>query len=256
MHGDLDQRILEKTKEIELNPLDPQLYLERGELYVLHEEFSSAKTDFSFCIHHDLVNARVMLGMSKSFYSLNAADSALLFINQALDIEPYHLPAIELKGKILARLDRYCEAAESMTALLALADHPSPVLFLDASRDMAACESPGSKERAIEVIKDGLKKLGMIHSLQKDLVFLFQQSGRYEDAIQVQSSIIEQAQFKSKPYFERAQLYIEMQLPEKAKEDLLKAISSIEILPVQKRNIPSIEKLYSEITTLLHQLEN
>src|SRR6187402_1250082 len=86
-HGDLDQRIQEKSNQIASNPLDRQLYLERGELYLLDEEYLKAKSDFVFCLDHDFVNARVLLGMSNSLLFLNRPDSALLFADRVLLLE-------------------------------------------------------------------------------------------------------------------------------------------------------------------------
>src|SRR6188474_1257530 len=83
-HGDLDQRILEKTNQIAMHPFDYELYMVRGELYVQHEEYRKAIGDFSYCLNHDLVNTRIHLGMSESLFLLNSLDSALVFADKAL----------------------------------------------------------------------------------------------------------------------------------------------------------------------------
>src|SRR5258706_7358254 len=124
-HGDLDQRILEKSNEITLHPFDQDLYQERGELYLLHEEYLNAKRDFSYCIDHQFVNTRVLLGMSKSLLYLNNPDSALIFIELAQPSEEENLSALELKGAILYKLERYCEAAINMEELLMLSSNPA-----------------------------------------------------------------------------------------------------------------------------------
>jgi tetratricopeptide (TPR) repeat protein len=255
-HGDLDQRILEKSNEIALHPFDQELYLERGELYLLHEEYLNAKHDFSFCIDHELDNTRVLLGMSKSLLNLNSPDSALIFLERAQPIEEENLLVLELKGTILYRLERYCEASVNMEQLLSLSHNPSPVLFLGAAKFSESCSSPGSNERAIQILKDGIKRLGSISVLQKKLVSFYKQSGRYDEAILVQTSIIESSDFKVRPYFERAQLYSEMNSSELAREDLITAISLMDKLPEYKQSIPSMGKLRTELVSALNELKN
>src|SRR6185503_9465979 len=168
-HGDLVQRILEKSNEIAVHPFDRDLYQERGELYLLHEDYLNAKSDFSFCIDHQLVNTRVLLGMSKSLFYLNSPDSALVFIELAQPTEEEGLVVLELKGSILYKMERYCEAAMNMEQLLALSDNPSPGLFLDAAKFSESCGEQGSNERAIQILKDGIHRLGPVGVLQKRL---------------------------------------------------------------------------------------
>ncbi len=255
-HGDLDQRILEKSNQIALHPLDHQLYMERGELYLLHEEYLNAKGDFSFCLDHEFVNTRVLLGMSKSLLYLNSLDSALLFVENTLALEEDHLSALELKGMILSRLERYCDAAGTMERLLSLASQPSPILFLEASKDWASCNETSNSAKAIHVLKDGINRIGSVGVLQKQLVSIYKRLGRYDEAIQMQTSIIEQSDLKIRPYFERAQLYIKIQSNEKAKEDLIMAMSLMDNLPAYKKNIPSMKRMKNEMTSLLNELEN
>jgi tetratricopeptide (TPR) repeat protein len=254
MHGDLDQRILEKTKEIELHPGEAHLYLDRGQLYMQHEDYARAKTDFSFCMDHALINTDVLIGLSESLFCLNQPDSAFIYVEQALDIEPDHFSALELKSLILNRLERYCEAAHTLQHLLSISTDPTPLLFLRASTYMSSCTEKGSDEIAVDIVKDGLNRLGEIHSLEKQLICLYRQMNRNDEAILVQTSIIDQAELKVRPYYERANLYAEMKNTEKAKEDLVIAFYLLEQLPANKKNIPSMITLKGEMNALFNEL--
>ncbi|MGB4848188.1 MAG: hypothetical protein WBP41_09745 [Saprospiraceae bacterium] len=254
-HGDLDLRILEKSNQIATNPLDQELYLERGELYLLHEEFLNARLDFTFCLDHKLDNTRVLLGMSKSLLNLNSPDSALQYVNRVLAGEENNLPALELKGTILSALGKYCDAASTMERLISLAERPSPALFLEASKDWESCSENGSSQKEIQLLNEGIRRIGPIGVIQQQLVSAYKRQDRYEEAIQIQSSIIEHSDLKIRPYFERAQLLIEMHWPDKAKEDLNIALLLIEQLPVQKKSLASIDNMRSEIIVLLTELK-
>ncbi|MEP6794742.1 MAG: hypothetical protein ABJB16_10480 [Saprospiraceae bacterium] len=253
-HGDLDLRIREKSNQIASHPLDQDLYLERGELYLLHEEFLKARLDFTFCLDHKLVNTRVLLGMSKSLLYLNSPDSAFQYVERVLTLDDHHLPALELKGAILSALGKYCDAARTLEQLIIIAERPSPALFLEAANDWESCSENGSSQKEIQLLEEGIRRIGAIGVLQQQLVSAYKRQGKYEEAIQILSSIIGQSDLKIRPYFERAQLYIEMHSTDKAKEDLSKALSLIDQLPVQKKSLASIENMRSEIIVLLTEL--
>ncbi len=254
-HGDLDLRILEKSNQIASNPLDQELYLERGELYILHEEYLKAKLDFTFCLDHKLDNIRVLMGMSKSLLFLNSQDSALQYVDRVLSLEENHMSALELKGSILSALGKYCAAGTTLEQLIALAERPSPFLFLEAAKDWASCGEGGSDQKEIQILEEGIKRIGTIRVIQLQLVSAYKRSNKYDEAIRVASSIIEQSELKIRPYFDRAQLYIEMHSPDKAKEDLNAAISLIDQLPVQKKSLASIDTMRDEIIVLLTELK-
>ncbi len=254
-HGDLDLRIKEMSNQIASDPLNQDLYLNRGELYLLHEEFLKARLDFAFCLDHKPDNIRVLLGMSKSLLYLNSPDSALQYVDRALALEENNLPALELKGNVLSRLGKYCAAAHTLEQLISLAERPSPALFLEASKDWQSCSENGSSQKEIHLLEEGIKRIGSIGVIQQQLVSAYRLSGRYEEAIQLQSSIIEQSNLKIRPYFERAQLYIEMHSPEKAIEDFIMSLSLIDQLPVQKKSLASIENIRNEIVVMLTELK-
>lgn len=254
-HGDLEQRILEKTNQIALNPFKAELYLERGELYNLHEEYSRARSDFSFCISHQHFSASVYLGMSTSLLYLNKPDSALIFVDQLLATEGNHLSALELKGTILFRLEKYCDAARVLEKLISNAQNPSPSLFLKTSENWELCNEEENQLRAIDVLKQGLKRTGDISSLQKQLILIFKKSGQYQEAIRIHTYMIDHSNLKIKPYYERALLYAELQTKDLAIEDLNKALVHLEQLPPHKKSIPSIISMGHQIRDLLTQLK-
>src|SRR5688572_23198385 len=107
-HGDLDQRIIDVSREIAASPDSLELYLKRGELYIQHEEYNKAKHDFLTCIHHHFKNEYVLLGLSTSYFHEGLIDSSLHYAEQSLVIAPNYLSAHELKGKILLHANKNC----------------------------------------------------------------------------------------------------------------------------------------------------
>ena len=255
-HDDVVQRILELTHQIALHPQDTGLYMERGELYLIHEEYQNALGDFTFCVDHDFNNVRVCMGMSKTYLYLNQPGDALTFVEKALTLEPKQLTTLELKATILSQLGRNCEAGNTMELLLTNTNNPSPILFLETSTYMESCDESVTALNAIRVLEDGINRLGEIKVLQKRLVTLYMSSKQYDEAIRVQTSIIENSKLKIRSYFERAQLYIQLQSEDKAKEDLMTALALMNELPDHKKGISSLANLKNEMSALLNELEN
>src|SRR5690349_4459627 len=87
-HGDLDDRIAELTRQITLAPDQIDLYQQRGELYVAHEDYPEAISDFRHCLQHQRSNSHIYQGLAAAFLYTQHADSALMYIEKVLQHEP------------------------------------------------------------------------------------------------------------------------------------------------------------------------
>lgn len=253
-HGDVHEQINALTRAIEQYPDSIVLYADRGELYLLDENINAARSDFSACLQSGLINARVFLGLSKSMESLGYADSAVYYVNLALEQDAAHFPSMEWKGWLLSAMQRYCESAEIYTQLISQAYHPSPSLYIDAS--ISALQCPESAQDAEEIIREGITRLGRLHVLEKELVSVYLNEKRYSEAIQVQSEIIDRWTIKTSPYYERAQIYLLAGNNEAARNDLHSALQSIDQLPEYKSSTRAMQDMRSKIVSLLHQTGN
>lgn len=255
-HGDQHQLLLELTDRIAQYPDSTELYLERGELLLLHEDFKAAQSDFHFCIHHKLLNTRAYLGLSKSLWPDRQADSSLFYVNLALDLNVAHPTALEWKGFLLQQMGRYCESAETYVYLLSLAAQPSPSLFIDASQAQALCPETNAEQKSILILMDGMDRIGRLHVLEKELVGVYLHFNRLDEAIRIQTDIIDRWAFKTKPYYERAKLYSLSGDTDLAIKDLNTALYELDSLPDYKSSTPAMKTLKAEILSLLNQLEN
>ncbi len=252
-HGDLHQQIADLSKTISAFPDSTSLYLKRGELYLLNEDIHEAGSDFTKCIHAGLINPMVYLGLSKTSYLLHFPDSALFYVDLALNLDHFHTPSLEWKASVLLLMARYCQSAEAYNQLLSLAPQASPSLFMDAAQASLNC--PEASPEADQILIDGMARLGQLHVLEKELVLVYLNDKRYDDALQVQTKIIEHWSFKASPYFERAETYLLKGERHLAIEDLHHALLSIDTLPVYKSSTPAMKEMRSKIISLLNQLE-
>lgn len=250
-HGDVHEQIHALTSSIEQYPDSTSLYADRGELFLLDENINAARSDFSTCILGGMINARVFLGLSKCMESLGYADSAMYYVNLALQQDIAHYPSLEWKGSLLFTMQQYCESAEIYSHLISIADHPSPSLYIDAS--VSALQCPESAQDAEQIIKEGITRLGRLHVLEKELVRVYLHDKKYTEALQVQTEIIDHWSVKTYPYYDRALTYLMAGNKEAAHDDLESALQSIDLLPAYKSSAPALQEMRSKIVSLLQQ---
>lgn len=255
-HGDLDDRIRAVTQQINLTPDQIELYQMRGELYVAHEEYANAISDFRHCLRHHVTNSRIYLGLSQSYLHSNQSDSALVIIDKVLTLEPYNPNAKDIQASALEKLDLFCEAAAVRESLVTIFPNATPSIYLQAASAWLACPDPASTNHALEILQQGIHRTGYIRLLQQKLVSIYAQQEKWTDAIKAQDEIIQQSSMKARPLYERATLHIRAGQVEKAKDDLLTALEALDQLPMNKQEIVSLKILRADIQSLLSTIEN
>ena len=253
-HGDLHLRIEELSQSISHYPDSIALYLARGELYIQHEEYQLAEQDFQHCLQKDFVSARVYEGLSKSLGYQAKLDTAFYFINQAMVGDTGSLSALEWKARLSFLLMRYCDAARLYEQLIYAAPSPSPSLFLDASDAWSEC-TPG-QQRALDILKEGILRIGPLHVLYKELARKSAAKYDFANAIYFQSILVEKSVNKSSPLFQRALFHEQMGNNEAAIADLTLAITSLDQLPLHKSSVAAMQELRHDIESTLKRLQN
>jgi tetratricopeptide (TPR) repeat protein len=254
-HGDLDCRISEYSQLITQFPDSLSLYAERGDLYLQHEDYALARSDFSFCLSKGFDNAVVLAGLSRSMVTTSTPDSALLFINLSLDKDSASFSALEWKAHLLFRLHKYCESATLYEQLIQHTPTPSPTLYIDVSNAWMNCTGPGSKVKAIEMLKSGMERIGSLHILQKELINAYLAQKDYKNALIEQSLWVDRATNKASALFDRARIYLLEDNRPPARADLENALLEINKLPPYKQGVHAMIDLKERIEYQLAQLK-
>lgn len=250
-HGDVHDQINALTQTITQFPDSTTLYLHRGELFLLDENFAAAKTDFSTCLQSGMNSPRVFLDLSKLMESLHMPDSAIYYVDLALERDGNDCPSLEWKGSLMFGMERYCESAEIYSRLISLAYQASPALYMDAS--FASRNCPKTSLTADEILIKGMSRLGRLHVLEQELVRVYLSEKKYEEALAVQTDIIDHWAVKIRPYYERAEIYLLAGNKPAAIDDLNSALRAMKSLPAYKSSTPAMQELRSKIDLTLHQ---
>jgi hypothetical protein len=251
-HGDIHHRILEVSRMIEANPDSLDLYLIRGELYILHEEPDSACADFQYCRSHQFITSRVFLGLSKC--GAFAGDSALYFVDQALASEPDMFGALEWKARLLRLQQNFCAAVPVYDQIIRSVPHPSPGLFIDACTAWNECAGSAGSPGGIAALQAGVSRLGHNTVLLKALVFQYQHNGDFENALSIQNKLVEHAAMKSKPLMVRSAIYLGLGNKKAAQDDLILALTAMDQLPPHRSGTPAMKAIRENILSLLNNL--
>jgi len=250
-HGDLSVRIEALSQSIQQFPDSLELYIARGELYLQDENPDSAYLDFVFCLQQGQINSRVYEGLSKSTGNNNAA---LEYINLALEKDSISLSALEWKARLCFSMFQYCTAGRIYEELIDRSNRASPDLYINASNSWKNCSEENGAKHSVLILETGISHIGPLHVLEKQLVELYEEQKNFEQAIKIQSALLDQATNKAISYFTRAELYIKADNLTSAKLDLQQALLAIDQLPDNKRSLAVMMEYRSKIESTLTKL--
>ena len=243
-HGDLHMRIQELTLQIKQEPKNPDLYLQRAELFAQHHEPKKSNKDLKKCMRLGLNTTRVHLNLAKNYTTLEKSRKANDLLDQilaknALYDQVLNVQALNLKGIVLSQQKKFATAADYFEKVIAQAQETRPENYLNAS---AAWEQANMTKQSKAILQKGIDDLGHLLVFHSKLVELSLQTQDWETAIAHQTQIIELSTRKERAYYERALIYLEQKQTQKAKLDLEQALLLIEKLPSRiKKTLASLE---------------
>jgi tetratricopeptide (TPR) repeat protein len=252
-HGDLDLRIASISQSILAYPDSTELYLHRGELYVLHEEYTLALADFNRCSDDGMDNARLHSGLGHCHVAAAHAQDALLEFDKALQQDPDLFSIKEAKARLLLLMQQPCSSALLYEEILKEASHPGPSVFIDASLMWLQCTDMDGKQKSISVLQEGIERLGPLHVLQKEMVKRYVEMNDLKTAIGWQTNIIERSSSAS-PLLDRAALHWKAHDGAAAMQDVQSAIIALNEMPAHRKSTPGIQQLLTRANEMQKQI--
>lgn len=252
-HGDLDVRIAEKTAEIQAEPTNYLLYMQRGMLHAQHEHPDSALADYQVALSNGLDTSLLHLLMAEAFLEKENTAAGLNSITTFLNHEPQHLKGIYTRGKLYESANDLDAAIDDFEFVIKRADSPRPQDFVVLSSLYLKRDSLDVKN-AIAVLNRGREKLGNIISLEIQLFNLYKNHSNFEAAHAVLDRMMKPLSRKERLMVEKAALFLFQGEPIKAAETLVEAENAIGSLPARFQNLGATIKLKQRIAELKQQL--
>ena len=184
-HEGLHGQIAEVTARIKRAPRDATLYLKRGELYRLHQDWRRASADYDRAARLQPALAVVDLARGKMLFEAGRPTGAMRALDSFLLNQPKHVEAHVTRARVLVKLGRRIEAERDFTTAINLTSTPQPELYIERARSLA--DAPGSNMgdtiEALRGLDEGLTKLGPLVTLQLYAIDLELRRENYDSAL-------------------------------------------------------------------------
>lgn len=252
-HDGLHEQIAEVSARIKRAPQDAILYLKRGELYRLHQNWRRAEADYDRAARLRPGLAVVDLARGKMLFEAGRSRSAIVALDRLLLKQPQHFEALVTRARVLVKLGRRVEAGQDFTTAIRLTATPQPELYIERARSLA--DKPGSKtDNIIEALRgldEGLTKLGPLVTLQLYAVDLELRRNGYDKALARLETVAAQSPRKEAWLFRRGEILLLAARKAEAHEAFASALATLESLPMNRRRTRTVIDLEARLRTAL-----
>ena len=255
-HAGVHEEIGRITRLIEQDPANAQWYLQRGDLYRIHQDWSHALADFREAQRRGTVSAGAELGLGRTWLDQESPRQAITHLNRALarqsgDVRARvtRAKAYRVLGKPLAAAADYSRAIEQFSEPA----KPLPEYYLERARAYAAAGDLHIG-KALQGLDEGVQVLGNVRTLALYAVALERGRGNFDAALMRLDPILAGATRKEYLLFERGEILVAASRYREARQDFLAAQAAIATLPPSRGATRSIRKLQVDIDAHLKNL--
>ena len=255
-HVAVDEQIRDVSLQLEKAPYSADLYVRRGELYRIHEEWDKALTDFFHAKKLDKAHETVDIFLGKAYLDTERPAKAKGILDQFLKRRPNHVTARILRATAQEKLgDFRAAAADYNHAILSCrgSAKPQPYFFINRAKAlMIASES--LIDEAIAGLDEGLAILGRVASIQMYAVELELQSTNYDGALRRLNSMASWYGQSPELLIRIAEVSKTAGRFDEARQACSKAITLIENSPKRRRNHKGVIQLRKRINKCINEI--
>jgi tetratricopeptide (TPR) repeat protein len=253
-HGDLTKRINIKTSEIKLNPNNPELYFDRGFLYQQHEEYDKAVSDYLKAEDLGFNDKLLDFRKAETYYKWGKYKLALTASSAYLVKDNIDVKINKLHAQILFELKHFDKAFEHYKFFIDTVEDPRPEDYIEFS--LISIANYNDYNKAIEILENGIQKLGNVISLQLEKLEYYKKSNQVEKAIEQYNQFILNNKRNEFWYYKKANYLFENNQIAQCKIALEQSKVSISILKDRIKNTQAIKNLIKNINNLEKQLNH
>ncbi len=253
-HPDIDIQIAAVTLEIEKGSPGAELFVRRGELHRVHEDWDKAEADFDRAHAVDAERAARDFHVGRMRLDEQQPRAAQELLTRFLRATPDHFPARIARAQAQVQLERYMAAAKDYDIALASNERlHRPSHYLDRAGTLLAA---GKKQipRALAGIDEGLQKLGPAITLQLEAIDLELARNNYDGAIERLDEIAESAKRKETWLSRKGEILEKAGRPDEAVRCYEQTLEAIAGLPASRRWNRAMQRLEADATEALDRL--
>jgi tetratricopeptide (TPR) repeat protein len=240
-HEGLHEQIIAVTAKIKRDPKNASLYLQRGELYRLHREWTRAAADYDRAARLKPDLTIVDLARGKMLFESGRFQRAKFALDRFLSRQPDHYEGLITRARVFARIGLRSEAIDNFTHALTKAPTPDPDLYIERAHVTAADEK--RIDEALNGLDEGIKRLGSLVTLQLTAIDLELRRRNYDAALARLDAVTSQSERKETWLVRRGEILKLAGRHEEAHEAFNAALVAIESLPLERRQSRAITTL-------------
>ena len=253
-HGDFHVRLKEVTEEIRMNQDSAFLFFKRGKLYFHHEEYPAALEDLQHATVLGLEDTFCDLLYAKTYQQLDSLGQALIYIEKIERKNITNVVALNTKAQIYFEQKKYQLSALTLEEVISKSRRTIPENYLDAARSWELSNAEASKVNALNILQQGISKLGPLFVFYIEIRELHLRSKNFEKALSAQKKIIDLSNRKETALYKAAEICLLLDKTEAARKYLLLGLEAVTILPSRLKNNKVVIALQQKMENTLLKL--
>jgi len=241
-------------KLIAASPDDYVLYLKRGDLHRQHQEWSLAVSDFEHAQRLDPRPVDVDYYLGLTWLEAGQPARAVAPLDRYLGEHPDHSQALLARARARAAVGDFKAAAGDYSRVISLLARPTPDIYTETA-DTLLAEGDAQLDTAMDVIRDGVRKLGPIVSLIEYAVTTETAHGRYDKALAWMAELPPNVASQPRSLARRADVLAAAGRKDAALADYQAAYAAV-MQNLQRRNTPANLAFESELREKIAKLGN
>jgi len=253
-HPEIDSQITDVTARLEQEPENAELYLRRGELHRIHEDWTAAEADFRLARKVDPKLVVVDFHLGRMKLDAGQPAEAKKTLDRLLAKMPNHVEGRVTRARAQIELGRLEPAVRDFTRALSGVGpegRPRPTYYLERSR---ALESLERIDQALRGLDEGLARLGQPVTLQLYAIELELLRGRHDAALERLERIATRSPRKESWLVRRGEILEQAGRRTEAREAYAGALLAIDSLPATRRWNRAVQELETSAETALERL--
>lgn len=253
-HGDFHSLITAADQDIAKDPKNPELYLRRGELFRLHQQYDSAQKDLDTAetlspglAVLDLYRARLLLDTAWPLAARAHLDRFLGTNN--------HTEAFSLRSRAWLKLGQPLYAAEDLTRAIAVTPEGAPDLYIERAHALAEA-GRDQLDTAIQGLDEGMKKMGPLVTLQLTAIDLELRRNKTDAALARIDVVMQRTPRKESWLARKGEILLQAGRAQEAKQSYEAALAALNTLPPVRRNVPAVRDLERRIQLEIDHLKS
>ncbi len=250
-HGDLHERILALTRQIQAHSTNAELWLQRADLSRQHGDHLGATVDTAEALRLRPDWPAAILQQARIQFDAGQSAAAIEAATACLRLDATNSDALVIRARSRAQLGQLAGVVTDYNSVLVPTDGPRPLpdLYLERARAQAALGRPGDAVRGLD---EGLVRLGETPSLALPALEYERTLGDFTAAL-VRLERLRKF-FPNETFLAlRGEVFLQAHRRAEAENDFLAGLAAVENYPPDRRALSQTQELATRLGAGLRQ---